>query len=90
MIRKSTLTFIKQLNRPVFTTREVAQLSGRSLSNASKTLKTLEKKGLVFKVKKGIWAETGNEKLSPYSVIPLLLPKHKAYVFCLCAQALKK
>ena len=80
MVRKSILTFIKELNRPVFTTREAAMLYGSSLSNASKMLKTLEKRGLVFKVLRGIWAETGNEKLSPYSVIPLLLPKNRAYV----------
>jgi len=80
MIRKSILTFVKELDRPVFTTREAAILSGSSLSNASKMLKTLEKKGLVLKVSRGIWAEVGNKKLSPYSVIPLLLPRNRAYV----------
>ena len=63
MTRKSILTFTKKLNRPVFTTREAAMLSGSSLSNASKMLKTLEKRGLVLKVSRGIWAETGNERL---------------------------
>ena len=80
MTRKSILIFTKKLNRPVFTTREAAMLSGTSLSNASKMLKTLEKRGLVLKVSRGIWAETGNERLSPYSIIPLLLPKNRAYV----------
>jgi len=80
MVKKSILTFAKKLNRPVFTTREAAMLSGSSLSNASKMLKTLEKKGLIFKVARGIWAETGNEKLSSYNVIPFLLPKNRAYV----------
>jgi len=80
MVKKSILTFTKELNRPAFTTREAAMLSGSSLSNASKMLRTLEKKGLVLKVAHGIWAEAGNEKLSPYSVIPLLLPKNRAYV----------
>lgn len=80
MVKKSILAFVKKLNRPVFTTREAAMLSGSSLSNASKTLKTLEKKGLIFKVARGIWAETGNEKLSLYSVIPFLLPGNRAYV----------
>jgi len=80
MVKKSILTFTKELNRPVFTTREAAMLSGSSLSNASKMLRTLEKKGLLLKVSHGIWAEAGNEKLSPYSVIPLLLPKNRAYV----------
>ena len=80
MVKKSILSFVKKLDRPVFTTREAAMLSGSSLSNASKMLKILEKKGLIFKITRGIWAETGNEKLSPYSVIPFLLPKNRSYV----------
>jgi len=55
MIRKSILAFTKELSRPVFTTREAAMLSGSSFSNASKMLRTLEKKGLVLKVSHGIW-----------------------------------
>jgi len=80
MAKKSILTFTKELNRPIFTTREAAMLSGSSLSNASKMLKILEKKGLISKIARGIWAETGNEKLSSYSVISFLLPKNRAYV----------
>ncbi len=80
MVKKSILTFTKKLNRPVFTTREAAMLSGSLLSNASKMLRTLKDRGLVLKVTRGIWAETGNEKLSPYSIIPILLPKNRAYV----------
>ncbi len=80
MVKKSILTYTKELNRPVFTTREAAMLSGISLPNASKQLKNLEEKGLVFKVSRGIWAEAGNERVSPYSIIPLLLPKNRAYV----------
>jgi len=80
MAKKSILAFAKKLNRPVFTTHEAAMLYRSSLSNASKMLKTLERKGLVFKVVRGIWAETGNEKLSPYSIIPFLLTKNRAYV----------
>ena len=80
MVKRSILTFTKELSRPVFTTREAAILSGSSLSNASKMLKTLERKGLVFKIARGIWAETGNEKLSPYSIIPFLLPRNRVYV----------
>ncbi len=80
MAKRSILTFIKELDRPVFTTREAAMLSGLSLSNASKMLKSLEGKGLVLKIARGIWAETGNKKLSPYSVIPFLLPRNRAYV----------
>jgi predicted transcriptional regulator of viral defense system len=43
-------------------------------------LNILEKKGLVFKVARSIWAETGKERLSPYNIIPFLMPKNRAYV----------
>lgn len=55
-------------------------LSDSSLSNASQMLNILEKKGLVFKVARSIWAETGKERLSPYNIIPFLMPKNRAYV----------
>jgi predicted transcriptional regulator of viral defense system len=77
---KSILACIKQLKRPFFTTRELAMLSGSSLSNTTQKLNNLEKNGLIFKVKRGVWAEMRNEKLSPYGLIPFLLPKHSAYV----------
>lgn len=80
MRRRSILTFIKKLDRPVFTTYELATLSGKSSSTTTQALNFLEKEGLVFKIYRGIWAEVGNERLSPYVVIPFLLPSHRAYV----------
>ncbi|MDP2910826.1 MAG: hypothetical protein Q8N76_00595, partial [Candidatus Omnitrophota bacterium] len=74
------LAFIKQLNRPVFTTHELAYLSGKSLSAVTQALNYLEGQGLVFKISRGVWAEEGNESLSPYRVIPFLFPRHRAYV----------
>ncbi|MCL5987249.1 MAG: hypothetical protein M1371_11915 [Actinobacteria bacterium] len=80
MPKVSLLTYAKQLKRPVFTTRELAMLSGGSLSSTNQTLNLLERKRLVFKIARGIWAETGDERLSPYAVIPFLLPRHRVYV----------
>lgn len=80
MARQSILVFIKQLHRPVFTTHELAALSGKSLSAATQALNFLQKQGLIFKIYRGIWAESANERLSPYAVIPFLLPRHRAYV----------
>ena len=80
MIKQSLLWYIKQLRRPVFTTRELSMLSGRSLSTVTQTLTALEKKGIIFKIYRGIWAERGHEQLSPYAAIPLLLPRQRAYV----------
>lgn len=80
MTKKSILTVIKQLRRPVFTTNEIAALSSRPLSTTVEALKFLEKKEFIFKVYRGIWAESGNKELSPYTVIPYLFPRHRAYV----------
>lgn len=80
MHRWSILKFIKQLKQPVFTTRELALLSGKSLSVTTQALNVLEKNGLVFRVYKGVWAEAGNEKISPYIVIPSLFPAQRTYV----------
>ncbi len=80
MPKRSILTYIKQLRRPVFTTNELATFSGKSLSATTQGLNFLEREELVFKICRGIWGEVGNERLSPYVVIPFLLPRHRAYV----------
>ncbi len=80
MRRRSILTFIKKLHRPVFTTHELSHFSGKSLSTTTQALNFLEKEGLIFKIYRGIWAEVGNSRLSPYAVVPFLLPRHRAYV----------
>ena len=78
--RRSILAFIKKLDRPVFTTYELAALSGKSSSATTQALNFLQKQGVIFKIYRGMWAEVGNERLSPYAVIPFLLPRHRAYV----------
>lgn len=80
MPKQSILTFIKKLNRGVFTTHELAGISGKSSSNTSQSLNYLEKQGLVVKVYRGVWALKESEYLSPYLIVPFLLPRHRAYV----------
>jgi len=80
MRRRSLLASIKKLKHPVFTTFELSALSGKSLSVVIQGLNNLVREGLVTKVYRGIWAETGNEELSPYAAIPYLLVRHRAYV----------
>lgn len=80
MTRRPISVFIKKLRRPVFTTHELAKLSGKSVSNVSQSLNFLEKQGLIVKICRGIWAEAGNEYISPYAAIPFLLPRHRLYV----------
>jgi len=80
MSNVSVLSVIKKIGRPVFTTREISAASGKSLSAAVQALAYLERQGMLMKVSRGIWAETGSGKMSAYKVIPFLLPRHRAYV----------
>ena len=80
MLRNNPFTYIRKLNRPVFTTREIAEISGKSLSSISQSLSNLEKHGLISKIYHGIWADSNRKDLSPYSIIPALFPKQRAYI----------
>lgn len=80
MDNRSLLWHIKQLRRGVFTTRELSAVSGKSASQVIQTLNFFEREGIIYKVCRGIWAEYGNEKVSPYTIVPFLLPRHRAYV----------
>lgn len=80
MPKQSVLVAIKKLHRPVFITHELAKLTGSSLSSVTQSLNLLMKKGLVIKIARGIWGESGNEQLTPYTVIPFLFPTNRAYV----------
>jgi len=80
MSRQSILIFIKKLNRPVFTTHELSAISGKSLSSVTQALNFLQKQGLIFKIYRGVWAEAGDNRLSPYGVVSFLFPRHRAYI----------
>ncbi|MBI4124882.1 MAG: replication/maintenance protein RepL [Deltaproteobacteria bacterium] len=71
---------IQQLDRLVFTSREIASLTGVSLSAVSQTLGRLEQKRLIQKIKRGIWALTHDKRFSPYLLVPFLEPSHLCYV----------
>ncbi len=81
MAELSVLGAIKQLRRPVFTTYEVAHYCRRSLSNTIQALNRLAQEKVVVKIYRGVWGiEFGKERISPYWVIPFLLPNHRAYL----------
>ncbi|PIW67753.1 hypothetical protein COW09_01700 [bacterium (Candidatus Moisslbacteria) CG12_big_fil_rev_8_21_14_0_65_36_11] len=80
MKKQSILSFIKKINRPLFTTAELSMVSGKSSSTTTQALNYLQKQGVVFKIYRGIWAEKTNKPLSPYSIIPFLFPRNRAYV----------
>lgn len=80
MPKFSILRYIKELRRTIFTTQELSFLSGKSLSATTQALNFLWKQKIIMKIYRGIWAEIGDKPLSPYSIIPFLLPKQQIYV----------
>lgn len=80
MPKRDILRYVKQLKRPILTTYELTAASGKSISAVTQALNNLERQGLIFKIYRGIWGEVENKRLSPYSVIPFLLPRHRAYL----------
>lgn len=80
MADRSMLWHIKRLNRGIFTTHELCASSGKSRSSVTQALNFLRKEGVIFKIYRGLWAEAGSQRLSPYAVSQFLLPHHRAYV----------
>jgi len=77
---KSILFYMKELGRPIFTTFELATISGKSQSTVTQSLNYLESQGVIFKIYRGVWGEVGSDRISPYTLIPFLLPSSRAYV----------
>ncbi len=77
---RSVYSCIRQLGRPVFTTAEARAISGRSPSAATQALNYLARQGLIYKIYRGVWTEAGMGRISPYTVIPFLFPRQRAYL----------
>ncbi|KAF0126440.1 MAG: hypothetical protein FD154_1091 [Elusimicrobia bacterium] len=67
------------LGRKVFTSRELAAVSGRSGSVVSQGLAFLARQGQAVKIGHGLWA-AGAGLPGQYEVVPYLLPKQRVYV----------
>ena len=70
------MTFIKKLERPVFTTHELTAISGKSSSTTVQCLNRL----VLIKLYRGVWAEPGSRALSSFEIIPYLFPRQRVYV----------
>lgn len=78
--RQDLRTFVKKMGRPVFTTHELTALSGKSPSTVIQSLNYLVRQGLIVKIYRGVWADSGPRALSPFEVIPHLFPHQRVYV----------
>lgn len=85
MARDLLIKYIRKLRRPVFTTRELAALSGKSLSTTTQGLGYLARQGVLLKVRRGLWVDAAEERLSVFSAVPFLVPGQRVYVSFLSA-----
>jgi predicted transcriptional regulator of viral defense system len=59
--------------QPVFTTADVIKIVGGSPVWVTQSLSALARKGLIAKVRRGLWALPGHTDFSPYAIVPQLL-----------------
>lgn len=71
---------IQTIGRPVFTTREIASISGTSLSSTSQTLKRMAEQGLVEGASRGLWCVPADPRFTPFALVSFLAGRHRAYV----------
>jgi len=69
----------------IFTTKDFACVSQKSLSSASKQLKRWQKRGVLHQITRGIWANTRHPHFSIYSLVPFLLGHNQGYISLLTA-----
>lgn len=80
MSRQSVLFTIGKLRQRIFTTREIAVISGKSPSAVTQALNNLARKGAVTNIYRGVWARENDEAISPFAIIPYLFPGQRVYV----------
>ncbi len=85
MKKFSVIKAIGEINRPVFSTREVATIRQGTISSASQSLSLLAEQGAITKIIRGVWALPSHPHFSPFAVIPFLAPGHRVYLSFLSA-----
>jgi len=74
------MVFIKNLNKPIFTTHELIACSGKSSSTVVQCLNRLEEKGLLLRIYRGVWARAEPHAISALNSISHLFPRQRVYV----------
>lgn len=80
-----TIEYIKMLKRPIFTTREISDMSGKSMSTVTQSLDYLSRHNVIKKLYRGIWTEITDKLISSYMLIPHLFKSTRVYVSFLSA-----
>lgn len=80
MAKISTIQAVHKIGRLVFTTREIAGITGASVTSATQCLRRLEMQGVIQKITQGLWGLIYDKRFSPFVVIPCLAPNHRSYL----------
>lgn len=81
----STAQAVRDVGRPIFSTKEIADMSGGSLSVATRVLSRMEREGSVRRVVKGVWYVPSDTRFSPFALVHYLSGSNRAYVSFLSA-----
>ena len=83
--QKITIEYIKLLGRQIFTTREISDMSGKSMSAVTQSLGYLGRHNVIEKLYRGVWTEINNKLISPFMIVPHLFKSSRVYVSFLSA-----
>lgn len=78
--RMDAIQAIHKIGRLVFTTREIAGLTGSTIASTTQSLARLADKCVIRKIAQGLWGFVDDSRFSPFLVIPFLNPRHQAYL----------
>ncbi len=71
---------ILAIDRPVFTTREIAAVRAGSVSATSQALRRMERQGLLAGPSRGIWCVPTDPRFTPLALVPYLAGDRQTYV----------
>lgn len=80
MSRLTTAQAVREVGRPIFTTREIANLTGSPVSVTTRVLSHMERDGFLTRVRRGIWCNSHDPRFTPYALVPFLVGGNRAYV----------
>lgn len=78
--RLSSAQAVREIGRPIFTTKEIADFSGGSLSVTSRVLARMERQRLITRVIKGLWCVPSDPRFTAYALVHFLSGTRRAYV----------
>lgn len=85
MKRMSTMQAVRAVDRPIFTTSEIARLANTSVSVTTRVLGSMAQRGEVRRVVRGLWCQPEDPRFSVYALVQYLTGTNRAYVSFLSA-----